>query len=69
MTVAEIQQLSLREKLQIMEVIWEDLRETADQLALPQEHQRLLDARRERAASGKAVIFDWDQVKSTIGSA
>jgi hypothetical protein len=67
MSLAEISKLPLREKLQIMEAIWEDLRGQADRFEVPQEHRELLDSRRERAATGKAVLRDWDAVKHSIG--
>ncbi len=67
MSLAEIDKLSLREKLQIMEAIWEDLRERADRLEVPREHRELLASRRERVASGQAELRDWDAVKQSLG--
>jgi len=48
MSADEIRQLPLRERLQIMEAIWEDLRQRADRFEIPQEQKDLLDARRAR---------------------
>ncbi len=67
MSIAEVHKLPLREKLQIMEAIWLDLRQHVDGLDAPQSHRKLLDSRRQRALSGEASIRDWDQVKQTIG--
>jgi hypothetical protein len=67
MTLEEVKTLSLREKLQIMDAIWMDLREHVETLDIPQSHKELLDVRRERVATGKAVLHDWDDVKDTIG--
>jgi len=67
MSVAEIRSLLPREKLQIMEEIWEDLRPHAKTPEVPPEHREILDARRDRAASGKARILDWEEVKHSIG--
>lgn len=67
MSIAEVNKLTLREKLQFMEAIWNDLREHVDALDAPKAHRELLDSRRERVASGSASIRDWDQVKHTIG--
>ena len=67
MSIAEVNKLTLREKLQIMEAIWIDLRQHVDALDAPQEHRDLLDSRRNRVASGHAALHDWDQVKHTIG--
>ena len=67
MSLTDVSQLSLREKLQIMEAIWHDLRDHAEKLDIPTSHRELLDTRRDRVATGKAMIQDWDQVKHTIG--
>jgi hypothetical protein len=69
MTVADIAKLSLREKLQVMEAIWEDLRGHVDAMDVPEEHRQLLDERRTRIASGAANLLDWDQVKHSLGRA
>ena len=69
MNLLEISQLPLREKFQVMEAIWADLRgplESSDDV--PESHQQLLDARHQRVASGEARVLDWDQVKSSIGT-
>lgn len=67
MSAAEILQLPLREKLQIMEAIWEDLRERAETCAISQETKDLLELRRARVESGEAKMLDWDSVKHSIG--
>ena len=69
MSAADVSQLPLREKLQIMEVIWEDLRARADRAGISQEQKDVLDARRARVASGEAKLLDWDSVKDSIGRA
>jgi len=69
MTVADLAKLSLREKLQLMEAIWEDLRGRVDAMRVPEEHREILDERRSRVASGEAKILDWDKVKHTLGRA
>ena len=67
MSLAEISKLSLREKFQIMESIWGDLREVADGFDTPKDHRDLLDARRQRVQSGDVRIHHWDDVKSNFG--
>ena len=69
MNTSEILQLPLREKLQIMEAIWEDLRERADSFGISQDQKDLLDQRRARVANEAAQILDWDGVKHSIGLA
>jgi hypothetical protein len=67
MSVTEISQLPLLEKLQIMEVIWEDLRQRAEGMGVSAAERELLDNRRQRVANGQARILDWDAVKDSIG--
>jgi hypothetical protein len=66
MSLAEIENLPLMEKLRIMEVIWMDLRKHVESAKVPEKHWQLLDARRERVAGGQASIREWDDVKHTI---
>lgn len=67
MSLTDVSQLSLREKLQIMESIWHDLRDHAEKQDVPPSHQELLNSRRVRVVTGKTMLRDWDQVKHTIG--
>lgn len=67
MSVTEVANLPLREKLQIMEAIWADLRAHVDRIEPPQAHRDLLDARRRRVAEGETTLHDWDQVRHSIG--
>lgn len=56
MSIAEIHQLPIEEKLQMMEALWEDLREHFERMPIPAAHRALLDERRvahlERSAEG-----------------
>lgn len=67
MTAQDVQKLPMKQKLQIMEAIWEDLRGRFDQLDIPQEQKDLLDQRRARVRDGASRLMDWDAVKSTLG--
>ena len=67
MSIAEVQALPLRDKLQIMEEIWNDMRRRVENLSAPDAHRQLLDARRARVRSGAAALRNWDEVKHSIG--
>lgn len=60
-------QFTLREKLHIMQSIWEDLRGHIDHMTVPSSHREILDERRCRVEKGEAKLRDWEQVKHTIG--
>ena len=66
MSIAEIHQLPLSEKLQIMEAIWEDLRARAEEMPVPEWHKELLDARLAAMAEGRDKALDWDDVKRSL---
>lgn len=69
MTATEVRTLPLLQKVQIMEAIWEDLRDRLEQVELPPRVQALLDERRARVREGSAKVLDWDAVKSSVGRA
>jgi len=68
MSIAEVRQLPLFEKLQIMEAIWEDLRAQAEQVPVPQWHRELLDERRRAVEEGREPLLDWDSIKDSLPS-
>ena len=55
------------EKMQIMEILWDEFRERFENADVSDRVKELLDNRRERVNSGAAKLLDWDSVKSTIG--
>ena len=67
MTIDEVRTLPLAQKMQIMEVLWEDLRARFEQSEVPQRVRDLLDQRRARVREGSARVLDWDAVKAEIG--
>ena len=67
MTVAEAKAMPIGQKFQIMEAIWEDLREHFESMPFSDEVKALLDERRERVVRGESRLLDWDQVKSALG--
>jgi putative addiction module component (TIGR02574 family) len=68
MSITEIRQLPLNEKLQIMEAIWEDLRSRAEDVSVPQWHKELLDSRQEAVEAGQEEILEWDEIKHSLGT-
>jgi putative addiction module component (TIGR02574 family) len=63
MSIAEIRQLPQKEKMRIMEAIWEDLRSRAEDVPVPQWHKDLLDSRDEAVRSGREAVLEGDAVK------
>jgi len=69
MSIAEIKQLPMREKFQIMEALWVEMRVVADQADVPESHRKTLDARRAAVESGESKLLNWDEVKDKISKA
>jgi len=69
MSITEISDLPMREKFQIMEFLWGDMRLSLESAETPRDHQDLLDSRRARVDNGEASLLDWDRVKNTVGRA
>ena len=67
MTSDEIKTLPLERKIQIMEAIWEDLRERFERSEISPQQKELLDRRRARVREGAAQLLDWDSVKGALG--
>lgn len=58
MTVEDVKALPTERKIQIMEAIWEDLRDRFEQMDLPPSKKDLLDRRRARVKEGAARVLD-----------
>lgn len=67
--MAEIQQLPLREKLMVMEALWESIAPAEKQIEVPQWHKDILDEREKRVPEGQAKFIDWEEVKRQIREA
>lgn len=64
--LVEIKKMSLEEKLQTMEFLWDELRENPDNVALPAWHQDILDQRENLTDEGSLHYTDWSQAKKDI---
>ncbi len=65
----QIHQLPLREKLLVMEAIWEDLSRREQDVEVPPWHRELLDERERLLADGRAQFVDWEKAKRQINEA
>lgn len=58
--------MTVSEKLQLMEALWEDLTRNAEAIESPEWHREILEERERRIASGKVQFSDWEQAKADI---
>ena len=61
-----IPKLSVAEKLQAMEALWQSLSSKPEAIESPAWHEQELRAREENIESGKAKFIDWKKAKADI---
>lgn len=61
-----LKDMTVAEKLRIMEAIWEDLSQNSDSLESPGWHREALEDRERRIQSGEARFSAWEQAKADI---
>ncbi len=64
MTATEISQMSIVERLQAMEAIWDSLIHDSFKVESPQWHEEILSDRRRKIESGKAEFVSIEELKS-----
>lgn len=61
-----LEDMSIEEKLQTMEALWDDLCKNADRIKSPSWHQEILDERERSLKNGDDEFVDWDRAKKNI---
>ncbi len=62
----QINKMSLTEKLETMEKLWDDLSHHVQDVAVPEWHTEVLAAREADLITGTASFDDWETAKETI---
>lgn len=63
---AQIEKMSVAERLQIMEQLWDTLARETEEIASPEWHGKVLADRKERARRGEAKFLTLDQLRSRL---
>ena len=61
-----VEAMTLEEKLQTMEALWENLCRQAEGIPSPAWHEELLAEREARVKSGEETFEDWNAAKQKI---
>jgi hypothetical protein len=61
-----LSEMTVSEKLQLMEALWADLSRNPDDLESPEWHGEVLEQRERKIAGGEARFSDWEQAKAEI---
>ncbi|MBI5788424.1 MAG: addiction module protein [Candidatus Schekmanbacteria bacterium] len=59
-------EMSIEEKIQTMETIWDDLCKKANSIPSPSWHKKILDERENGIKEGKDEFIDWSKAKESI---
>jgi putative addiction module component (TIGR02574 family) len=63
---AEIKQMSLEERLQAMELLWDSISSEPDKVVSPEWHGAVLAERMAKIESGQATFLTLDEVKARL---
>ena len=61
-----LDQMTVEEKLRLMDEIWADLLKNEDRIPIPERHLEILREREQMVAEGKADYIPWEQAKQEI---
>lgn len=66
---SEVKNLSVEEKLLLMEALWNDLSEKVESMEIPERHKEILVERENNIQAGEAKFVDWEKAKKQINKA
>jgi len=61
-----IDSMSISEKLQVIELVWDSIRRSSDDVPSPDWHVELLKERSQRLASGEATVSNWEDARRRL---
>ena len=62
--MTELHKLSVKDKLKVVQTLWDDIAEEQAIDSLPAEHKRILEERLQKINSGKAVFKPWSEIQA-----
>jgi putative addiction module component len=61
-----LDQMTIEEKLRVMEALWADLSRNEESFPSPRWHEQVLKEREERVASGLETFESWEEAKHEL---
>lgn len=61
-----LETMTVAEKLDALDLIWNDLRRNAEKLPVPEWHKQILENRRKAFERGEIGYTDWETAKEEI---
>ena len=68
MNTIEIKKMSMIERLQAMEALWDSLLDEESEIESPEWHQDILEERKKKIENGKAEFISIEELKATRNS-
>jgi len=65
MNITELKKMSTSERLQVMEALWDSLLYESDVVETPEWHEKILQERKEKIASGSAKFISLAELKKS----
>ena len=65
-TKLKVNEMTTEEKLQVMELLWDDLCRNAPDFSSPTWHEDILKEREKRLKEGKEKFVDWNKAKKEL---
>ena len=60
----ELQKLSTKDKLKVVQFLWDEIAEEQSNQKIPVSHKRILDARLKALKSGEAKFVSWSEIQT-----
>ena len=61
--MSELHKLSVKDKIEVIQSLWDDIAKEQSIEILPESHKKILDERIQMIAEGKAVYKPWSEVQ------
>ena len=62
--INSLKELTLEEKLEMAQFLWEDVAENQNLIKVPADHELILNERLEKIALNKTTFKNWEDLKS-----
>jgi len=61
--MSELHKLSVKDKIKVIQTLWDDIAEEQSFDEFPEAHKKILDERMQKIAEGEAVYKPWSEVQ------
>jgi putative addiction module component (TIGR02574 family) len=62
--INQLQKLSFNEKIELIQILWDDIAKEQDKLDIPEEHIKILEERLKIIGKGEAKYRSWESIST-----